>query len=213
MLATVFELFAQTDRALDRSQGGLGIGLTIVKTLAELHEGSVDAISAGEGHGTEIVLRLPALAETDIITAARGTQPPASQPPSRNILVIEDNREAADILATYLRLQGHTVHVAYDGGSGLEVALRERPEVIVCDIGLPAMDGYALARALRSAPLLANCLLVAVTGYGELRDKDRGQEAGFDHYLVKPADPEEVAELLATHVTKHERTGGPSAGP
>ena len=211
MLATVFELFAQTDRALDRSQGGLGIGLTIVKTLAELHEGSVDAISAGEGHGTEIVLRLPALDETDILTVARGAQPSASQPPSRNVLVIEDNREAADILATYLRLRGHTVHVAYDGDSGLEVALRERPEVIVCDIGLPAMDGYALARALRNAPLLANCLLVAVTGYGELRDKDRGQEAGFDHYLVKPADPEEIAELLATHVTKHERTGGASA--
>jgi signal transduction histidine kinase/CheY-like chemotaxis protein len=211
MLATVFELFAQTDRALDRSQGGLGIGLTIVKTLAELHEGSVDAISAGEGHGTEIVLRLPALAETDILTVARGAQPSASQPPSRSVLVIEDNREAADILATYLRLRGHTVHVAYDGDSGLEVALRERPEVIVCDIGLPAMDGYALARALRNAPLLANCLLVAVTGYGELRDKDRGQEAGFDHYLVKPADPEEIAELLATHVTKHERTGGASA--
>jgi CheY-like chemotaxis protein len=105
----------------------------------------------------------------------------------------------------------HTVHVAYDGGSGLEAALRERPEVIVCDIGLPAMDGYALARTLRSAPLLANCLLVAVTGYGELRDKDRGQEAGFDHYLVKPADPEEIAELLATHVTGHERKGGASA--
>src|SRR5580698_90501 len=154
MLATVFELFAQTDRALDRSQGGLGIGLTIVKTLAELHEGSVDAISAGEGHGTEIVLRLPALAETDILTVARGAQPSASQPPSRNVLVIEDNREAADILATYLRLRGHTVHVAYDGDSGLEVALRERPEVIVCDIGLPAMDGYALARVLRNAPLL-----------------------------------------------------------
>jgi two-component system, sensor histidine kinase len=213
MLGAVFELFAQTDRALDRSQGGLGIGLTIVKTLAELHGGSVEAISAGEGHGTEIVLRLPALAATNITIEACSAQPSASRSSSRTVLVIEDNREAADILATYLRSQGHTVHVAYDGGSGLEAALRERPEVIVCDIGLPAMDGYALARALRNAPLLANCLLVAVTGYGELRDKDRGQQAGFDHYLVKPADPEEVAELLATHVTKHERTGGPSAGP
>jgi signal transduction histidine kinase/CheY-like chemotaxis protein len=199
MLSTVFELFAQTDRALDRSQGGLGIGLTIVKTLAELHEGSVEAISAGEGHGTEIVLRLPALAATDIIEA-RSAQPCPSRSPSRNVLVIEDNREAADILATYFRSQGHTVHVAYDGGSGLEAALRERPEVIVCDIGLPAMDGYALARALRNTPVLANCMLVAVTGYGELRDKDRGLQAGFDHYLVKPADPEEIAKLLATHI-------------
>jgi signal transduction histidine kinase/CheY-like chemotaxis protein len=199
MLGTVFELFAQTDRALDRSQGGLGIGLTIVKTLAELHQGSVEAISAGEGHGTEIVLRLPALAATDIIEA-RSAQPSASRSPSRNVLVIEDNREAADILAMYLRSKGHTVNVAYDGGSGLETALRARPEVIICDIGLPAMDGYALARALRKASPLANCLLVAVTGYGEVRDKDRGQQAGFDHYLVKPADPEEIAGLLATPI-------------
>jgi signal transduction histidine kinase/CheY-like chemotaxis protein len=203
MLGTVFELFAQTDRALDRSQGGLGIGLTIVKTLAELHEGSVEALSAGEGYGTEIVIRLPALAATDSLIEAKGVKSSASLAPSRNVLVIEDNREAADILATYLRSQGHTVHVAYDGGSGLEAALRERPEVVLCDIGLPVMDGYAVARALRKAPVLANCLLVAVTGYGELRDKDRGQEAGFDHYLVKPADPEEIAELLATDTDRH----------
>jgi signal transduction histidine kinase/CheY-like chemotaxis protein len=199
MLGTVFELFAQTDRALDRSQGGLGIGLTIVKTLAELHDGSVEALSAGEGHGTEIILRLPALVATDNVIEARGVKPSPTQFPSRTVLVVEDNREAVDILATYLRAQGHTVHVAYDGRSGLESALRERPDAILCDIGLPVMDGYALARTLRNAPTLANCLLVAVTGYGETRDKERGQQAGFDHYLVKPADPEEIARLLASH--------------
>ena len=112
MLGTVFELFAQTDRALDRSQGGLGIGLTIVKALAELHEGSVEALSAGEGQGTEIVLRLPALAAQDIVIEARGVKPAPTHFPSRNVLVVEDDREAADILATYLRAQGHTVHVA-----------------------------------------------------------------------------------------------------
>jgi signal transduction histidine kinase/CheY-like chemotaxis protein len=196
MLSAVFELFAQTDRALDRSQGGLGIGLTIVKTLAELHQGSVEALSAGEGQGTEIVLRLPALAAQDIVFEARGVRPSPTQLPSRNVLVIEDNREAADTLAAYLRAQGHTVHVAYDGRSGLEAALRERPEAILCDIGLPVMDGYALARAVRNVPTLANCLLVAVTGYGETRDKERGQEAGFDYHLIKPADPEEIAQLL-----------------
>jgi signal transduction histidine kinase/CheY-like chemotaxis protein len=196
MLGTIFELFAQTDRALDRSQGGLGIGLTIVKTLAELHQGSVEALSGGEGHGTEIVLRLPALAATDVVMDARGVKPPRTQAPSRKVLVVEDNREAADILTTYLRSKGHTVHVAYDGGAGLQAALRERPDAILCDIGLPVMDGYALARALRSAPTLANCLLVAFTGYGESRDKERGRQAGFDHYLVKPADPEEIAQLL-----------------
>jgi signal transduction histidine kinase/CheY-like chemotaxis protein len=197
MLSTIFELFAQTDRALDRSQGGLGIGLTIVKTLAELHEGSVEALSAGEGHGTEIVLRLPALAATDVVTDPRGVRSPQTQSQSRNVLVVEDNREAADILATYLRAKGHTVHVAYDGEAGLQAAIRERPDVILCDIGLPVMDGYALARAIRTLPALANCLLVAVTGYGEARDKERGQQSGFDHYLVKPADPEEMAQLLA----------------
>jgi signal transduction histidine kinase/CheY-like chemotaxis protein len=197
MLTTVFELFAQTDRALDRSQGGLGIGLTIVKTLAELHEGSVEARSAGEGRGTEIVLRLPELAATDVVIDPPGVHLSVKPSPSRKVLLIEDNRAAADILATYLRAQGHIVHVAYDGGAGLEAALRERPDAILCDIGLPVMDGYALARALRAAPPLANCLLVAVTGYGEPRDEDRGQQAGFDHYLVKPADPEAIAHLLS----------------
>lgn len=170
--------------------------MTIVKTLAELHQGSVEALSAGEGQGTEIVFRLPALVAQDILIEARDVKPSSTQFPSRTVLVIEDNREAADTLAAYLRAQGHTVHVAYDGRSGLEAALRERPEAILCDIGLPVMDGYALARALRNVPTLANCWLVAVTGYGETRDKERGQEAGFDYHLIKPADPEEIVQLL-----------------
>jgi signal transduction histidine kinase len=199
MLGAVFELFAQTDRALDRSQGGLGIGLTIVKTLAELHQGSVEARSAGEGRGTEIVIRIPALSSTDIIVNAGNTTPPLSLSTGRRILVIEDNREAADVLATYLRAHGHTVYVAYDGGTGLEAARREHPEAVICDIGLPVMDGYSLAQAVRDEPALANCLLVAVTGYGESRDKERGRQAGFAHYLVKPADPDAIARLLETH--------------
>jgi len=199
MLKAVFELFAQTDRALDRSQGGLGIGLTIVKTLTELHQGSVEAFSAGEGRGTEIVLRLPALSSGDKVSDARHPKPPHRRSTGRKVLVIEDNREAADILATYLRSHGHTVYVAYDGGAGLEAARREHPEAVVCDIGLPVMDGYTLAQALRDEPSLANCLLVAVTGYGESRDKERGHQAGFAHYLVKPADPNEIARLLEAH--------------
>jgi CheY-like chemotaxis protein/anti-sigma regulatory factor (Ser/Thr protein kinase) len=199
MLDAVFELFAQTDRALDRSQGGLGIGLTIVKTLAELHQGSVEALSGGEGQGTEIILRIPALSSNDSVLDARNTQQPLRRSTGRRVLVIEDNREAADILATYLRSRGHTVYVAYDGGSGLEAARREHPEAVVCDIGLPVMDGYTLAHALRDEPSLADCLLVAVTGYGETRDKERGQQAGFAHYLVKPADPDEIARLLEAH--------------
>jgi CheY-like chemotaxis protein len=198
-LSAVFELFAQTDRALDRSQGGLGIGLTIVKTLAELHHGSVEALSAGEGQGTEIVLRIPALSSTDSAIEVRNTKLPLGSSKGRRVLVIEDNREAADILAIYLRSHGHTVYVAYDGGTGLEVARREHPEVVICDIGLPVMDGYTVAQAMRDEPTLANCLLIAVTGYGESRDKERGHEAGFGHYLVKPADPDEIARILETH--------------
>jgi signal transduction histidine kinase len=199
MLGAVFELFAQTDRALDRSQGGLGIGLTIVKTLVELHQGSVEALSAGEGQGTEIVLRIPALSSAGVVIDARSTKPTIRRSLGRRVLVIEDNREAADILATYLRWHGHTVYVAYDGGTGLEAARRERPEAVVCDIGLPVMDGYTLAQAVREEPSLANCLLLAVTGYGESRDRERGHQAGFAHYLVKPADPDEIARLLEAH--------------
>jgi two-component system, sensor histidine kinase len=196
MLGTVFELFAQTKRALDRSQGGLGIGLTIVKTLAELHHGSVEALSAGEGCGTEIILRLPAQLAVDQIPEPLPTGVASSHPKRRRVLVVEDNREAADILAAYLRSRGHTVAVAYDGGTGLEAARRQPPEAVVCDIGLPVMDGYTLAQALRDDLLLADCLLVAVTGYGEPHDRARGYQAGFTHYLVKPTDPSEIANLL-----------------
>ena len=197
MLARIFELFAQTDRPLDRAQGGLGIGLTVVKSLAELHGGSVEARSEGDGKGAEIVIRLP------IGTAMQGaacTQPPVEDDPSRRprrILVVVDNRDAAEVLATYLRACGHTVHIAHDGGAGLIAALREQPDVVICDIGLPGVDGYEFARKLRAEPRLRRCLLVAVTGYGEARDRQRGAEAGFAHYLTKPADPREIERLLA----------------
>ena len=197
MLARIFELFAQTDRPLDRAQGGLGIGLTVVKSLAELHGGSVEARSEGDGKGAEIVIRLPI---APALESAASTQPPAEDDPSRRprrILVVEDNRDAAEVLSTYLRACGHTVHIAHDGGAGLIAALREQPDVVICDIGLPGVDGYEFARKLRAEPRLRRCLLVAVTGYGEARDRQRGVEAGFAHYLTKPADPREIARLLA----------------
>ncbi|HKU14473.1 MAG TPA: ATP-binding protein [Steroidobacteraceae bacterium] len=196
MLAQIFELFAQTDRPLDRTQGGLGIGLTIVKSLAELHGGSVEARSEGEGQGTELVIRLPAAT----VAASTGHASPLMDDDpdkrSRRILVVEDNRDAAEVLASYLRAGGHTVHVAYDGGAGFTAALREQPDVVICDIGLPGIDGYEFARRLRAEPRLRRCLLVAVTGYGEPRDRQRGVEAGFAHYLTKPADPREIERLV-----------------
>lgn len=198
MLQTVFELFAQTDRGLDRSQGGLGIGLTIVKTLAELHGGAAEAFSEGEGRGTEVVIRLPA-AEVQARPAPRPSPRHGSPERPRRVLIIEDNRDTADSLASFLRQRGHNVAVAYSGDAGLAAVEREEPEVIICDIGLPGTDGYQLARTIRASGNVRTHLLIAVTGYGDPRDRERGLEAGFDHYLVKPTDLELIVDLLQAY--------------
>lgn len=195
-LHQVFELFAQTDRPLDRGQGGLGIGLTVVKSLAELHGGSVEALSEGEGRGTEIVIRVPAHARGARAVHSSTHDADGQLVKPRRVLLVEDNRDAADVLATYLRSLGHAVHVTYDGSSGMTAALRDRPDVVICDIGLPGIDGYELARALRAEPGMSECLLVAVSGYGDTRDRERGLQAGFHYYFTKPANPEEIARLL-----------------
>lgn len=213
-LRSVFDLFAQGRQALDRSAGGLGIGLTVVRSLAELHGGSVEALSPGEGQGTQIIIRLPARDPQVQLTSA---EPPARPglgpaPQSRKVLLVEDNRDTADSLAAYLRTCGHTVHVAYDGPAGLRTAVRERPDAIVCDIGLPGMDGYKLAALIRAEPELHDCLLLAVTGYGSSRDRERGEQAGFHHYLVKPADPTTIVNLLAQVPPEALRGAGGSGG-
>jgi two-component system, sensor histidine kinase len=193
-LAHVFELFAQAPRALDRSQGGLGIGLTVVKLLAELHRGRVEIFSHGEGAGTEAMIRLP-LAMTATLAA-----PAAEAVPStfkrRSVLVIEDNQDAADMLQTYLVHLGHRVLVAHDGKSGLEMATLHKPDVIICDIGLPLIDGYEIASRLRNDQGFEGTLLIAMTGYGDVTDRDRTRRAGFTHHLTKPADPIKVAQLV-----------------
>jgi len=198
LLGTVFELFAQAERSLDRTQGGLGIGLTVVRTLAELHGGMAAAFSEGEGQGTEIVIRLPALADASPRERVAGRPHSVNGGRSRRVLVVEDNRDAAETLASLLRHHGHCVSVAYSGDDGLAAYERERPEVVICDIGLPGLDGYALARAVRTRDGSGACLLIALTGYGEPRERERGLHAGFQHYLVKPADPDSLAGLLQT---------------
>ncbi len=192
LLPRVFDLFVQADRSLERTGGGLGIGLTLVRQLVELHGGSVEAASAGAGRGSTFTVRLPVLTTPPPSpAAARG---PGGAPPQR-ILVIEDNEDAREMLCNLLRLSGHEVHVADDGAAGVEAARVWRPEAALIDIGLPGMDGYEVARRIRET--VPKARLVAVTGYGQPEDRERALAAGFEAHLVKPVDPEELDRLLA----------------
>ena len=196
LLPRIFALFVQGRRGTDRAEGGLGLGLTLVRTLVRLHGGTVTARSEGVGRGSEFEVRLPALADlgTDgaprTATAVARESPAASTP--RRVLVVDDNRDAAETLAEVLRAVGHDVVVAHDGPQALAAAERFRPEVAVLDVGLPVMDGFELATHLRSRPPTARCRLVALTGYGQERDRARSREAGFDLHLVKPVDAERL---------------------
>jgi PAS domain S-box-containing protein len=195
MLPHVFERFAQVDDSLDRSRGGLGLGLALVKGLMELHGGDVRAESEGVGHGTTFTLRLP-LARGAAAPETPGA--PAEAPPGRlRILIVDDIRDAADSLGEVLELAGYTVTVAYSGPEALEVARQLRSEVVLCDLGLPGMDGYAVAAALRQDPVTAGARLIALSGYGQEEDQRRSREAGFDLHLTKPVEFEVLQRLLA----------------
>ena len=196
ILPKVFDLFTQVDRSLDRSQGGLGIGLTLVRRLVEMHGGSVRAYSPGEGRGSEFVVRLPVLDEACVPAAPEGGGGEVS-PPRRRILVVDDNVDAAESLAMLLRLQGQEVETAHDGQDSLERARAWRPSLILLDIGLPHMDGYEVARRLRREVGLEGATLVALTGYGQEDDRERAGRAGFDHHFVKPLDLAALHALLA----------------
>jgi PAS domain S-box-containing protein len=199
VLPHVFELFVQADHASNKSQGGLGIGLTLVKNLVEMHGGNVEAHSDGLGEGAEFVVRLPLLAgqRPEPSAEADGERQDGAAPGHR-LLVVDDNRDAALSLAMLLRLQGHEVHVAHDGPSALEVAKSLRPALVFLDIGMPGMDGYEAARRLRQTPGFEKTVLAALTGWGQREDRRRSAEAGFDHHLVKPPDPKAVEDLLAS---------------
>ncbi len=196
---SIFELFVQGDHSLARSQGGLGIGLTLVKRLVEMHGGAITVASAGAGQGSEFTVRLPALPEW------RGAEPPGSPsaPPRvtgarrRRVLVVDDNVDAAESIAVILRASGNDVRSIHDGPSVLPAAKAYRPDVIVLDIGLPGLSGYDVARMLREQAEFRRTLLVAVTGYGQEEDRRRSQEAGFDYHLTKPVDPEALQAFVA----------------
>lgn len=198
LLPKVFDLFRQGDRALDRSEGGLGIGLTLVQQIALRHGGSVEAWSEGVGRGTEILLRLPLLPETEAEEPPQAGSldaPPAQS--ARRILVVDDNRDAASTLEMLLEIWGHDVRVVHSGPAALAEAVAYRPEVVLLDIGLPGMDGYEVAQRLRELDGLEKVALVAITGYGQEDDRRRSREAGFDQHLVKPVDPVQLQQVLA----------------
>ncbi len=198
MLSEVFELFSQGERGLDRSQGGLGIGLSLVKTVVEMHGGSVRAGSEGVDRGSEFVIRIPCLGPEESNGRQVALRGAGRAIPPRRILVVDDNKDAAESLAMLLSLSGHQVMVAHDGALALGIAAAERPEVILLDIGLPGMDGYEVCRRAREEGL-TDTLIIAMTGYGQDRDRQRSKEAGFDTHTVKPVELDHLMELLASH--------------
>jgi signal transduction histidine kinase len=198
-LPTVFGLFTQLERATDRTQGGLGIGLALVRKLVELHDGTVTAHSEGVGCGSEFVVRLPRLIEqpavNDLSENALGNGMEALKP-GRRILVADDNQDALESLATLLEINGHEVHTAADGMQAYEVAARCRPDVVLLDLGMPRLDGYEVARRIRSEEWGKHTVLVALTGWGQEEDRRRTREVGFDSHLVKPLDLDALSEFL-----------------
>jgi PAS domain S-box-containing protein len=197
LLPLVFNLFTQGERALDRSEGGLGIGLTLVRKLVSMHGGTVEASSPGPGRGSEFVVRLPAL-PSGSWQAAADAPASAPAPRKRRILVVDDNADAGDTMALLLQIWGNEVHVARDGPGALAAAAAHHPEIVLLDIGLPGMTGYEVAEQLREMPGMAGAALIAMTGYGQEEDRRRSREAGFAFHLVKPVPPDALQKLLTS---------------
>jgi len=201
MLPKVFEMFTQVDRSVTRSQGGLGIGLTLSRSLVEMHGGTIKACSEGTGLGSEFIVRLPlAQAEESLgeIKADARAADNGQKSPGRRILVVDDNIDSAESLGLWLKFMGHEVRLVHEGLATLEAAREYHPDVIVLDIGLPDIDGYQVAERLRQEPNLNGVLLIALTGYGQDEDRQRCYDAGFDEHLIKPVDPGSLEALLSS---------------
>jgi signal transduction histidine kinase/CheY-like chemotaxis protein len=194
LLPQVFDLFTQGERSPDRAQGGLGLGLALVKSLVERHGGTVEARSAGPGCGSEFTVRLPRV--HGVVAAPDSPCELTASAGARRIMIVDDNADAAHTLSLYLEALGHKVRVAFDGHSALVMAGQEAPQVLLLDIGLPDIDGFELARSLRALPQTAGAVFIALTGYGQPEDRARSRDAGFDHHLTKPVDPAYLAKLL-----------------
>jgi PAS domain S-box-containing protein len=196
MLPRLFDVFTQGDRSLDRSRGGLGLGLAVVRGLVELHGGRIEAASGGPGKGAVFSIHLPTESEPAALAQAP-SGPPARGGKHLRILVVEDNRDAATSLSLLLESAGHEVKVAHTGPEGVRLGEAWKPDTVLCDIGLPGMDGYDVARALRANPATARARMLALTGYGADEDRERSRQAGFNGHLVKPVDPVELQQILS----------------
>jgi PAS domain S-box-containing protein len=202
ILRRLFEPFSQAESSLDRTRGGLGLGLALVHGLIELHGGRISAASGGAGQGSEFIIRLPLCGQSSLNQASPSPRPARAR--SLRVLIIEDNRDAAESLRILLRLAGHSVEVACTGRAGVDRARQWSPDVVLCDIGLPGgMDGFAVARALRADPEQATATLIALSGYGQEEDQRQARQAGFDRHLTKPVDPTALVELLNSFPDRH----------
>ena len=206
MLTRIFEMFIQVDQSLERTRGGLGIGLTLVQRLVEMHGGTVRAFSAGPGRGSEFVVRLPLPTEAPASAPALDSGQTTSMPTNaRRILVVDDNRDSAETLAELLELLGNETRAAFDGEEAMEAAEAFRPDVVMLDIGMPRLNGYEVARKMRGQPWGRAMMLVALTGWGHEDDRRRSSAAGFNHHLVKPVDFDALTQILSA-VPAAERT-------
>jgi signal transduction histidine kinase len=197
--ASIFEMFSQVDRVLNRPQAGLGIGLHLVKRLVEMHGGAIHVDSDGPGRGSRFIVRLPALAASTTIDVPHAALPPPPPRPAhrRRILVVDDNVDNAESLLYLLEMEGHEVHIAHDGRQAVTESERLRPDAVLLDLGLPIVDGFDACRTIRAQPWGRQMLLIAITGWGKDIDRRRSAEAGFDHHLVKPVDVRAITKILS----------------
>jgi CheY-like chemotaxis protein len=210
MLPRLFEIFAQDERALELSQGGLGVGLSLVRGLLGLHGGRVEAKSEGIGQGSEFTVHLPLIAESPPETLSlRAGDGGTGESAKRRVLIADDARDSADSLAVILAMKGHEAHTAYDGEEAMEAAARLRPQVIILDIRMPKRNGFEACRWIREQPWGRAVTLIALSGWGTEEDRRRTEEAGFDHHLVKPVAPEVLFALVASRAPQ---AIGPSPG-
>ncbi len=196
-LDSIFDMFMQVERTSERSQGGLGIGLTLVKRLTEMHGGSIEARSAGEGQGSEFIVRLPVL-NRPAVAAPTGPDAASESRPQRRVLIVDDNRDSADSLAMLMQITGNKTYMAHDGVEAVEAVEKYRPEVVLLDIGLPGLDGHEVCRRVREQPWGKDIIVIALTGWGQEDDRRKSEEAGFNGHLVKPVDYDKLLELLSS---------------